>query len=66
MQTRYAKEIWKLFEEGELQPETQLTGTVAENTLAADVDGVLAVIEAAEEEERERQERKAEASSDSQ
>lgn len=60
LQTRYAKEIWKLFEEGELQPETQLTGTFAENTLAADVDGVLAVIEAAQEEERERQERKAE------
>jgi len=66
LQTRYAKEIWKLFEEGELQPETQLTGLFAESTQAADVDGVLAVIEAAQEEERERQERRAEASSDSQ
>lgn len=59
----YGKEIWKLFEDGELQPETQLSGLHAQSTEAADVDGLLRTIEAAIEEERERKERKAEAES---
>ena len=61
--SRYAKEIWKLFEEGDLQPETELTGLFVESTQAADVDGVMLEIEAAIDEENERKERKAEAES---
>lgn len=61
LQTKYAKEIWKLFEDGDLRPDSKLTGLFAENTQAADVDGVLEVIESAIEEERDRQERKIEA-----
>ncbi len=59
--SRYAKEIWKLFEDGDLQPEISLTGLFAENAKAADVDGVMLEIEAAIDAERERKERKAEA-----
>lgn len=63
LQTRYAKEIWKLYEDGELRPDTALTGLFADSTEAADVDAVLEVIESAIEEERERQERIADAES---
>ena len=62
--TRYAREIWSLFEEGELEPETQLTGEFADSTEEADVDSVLREIEAAFAEERERQERLLAADSD--
>lgn len=61
LQSKYAKEIWKLFEDGDLRPDSKLTGLFAENTQAADVDGVLKVIESAIEEERDRQERAIEA-----
>ena len=61
LQSKYAKEIWKLFEDGDLRPDSELTGLFAENTQAADVDGVLKVIESAIEEERDRQERAIEA-----
>ncbi|MDC3196226.1 serine protein kinase RIO [Gammaproteobacteria bacterium] len=61
LKTQYAKEIWKLFEDGELQAESKLTGTFAENLTDADVDGVLEVIESVKEEEQQRQERKIEA-----
>jgi RIO kinase 1 len=57
LKSQYAKEIWKLFEDGELQPDTQLTGIFAENTQSADVDGVLQEIEFVIEEEQSRQER---------
>ena len=63
LQTRYAKEIWKLYEDGELRPDTALTGLFADSTEAADVGAVLEVIESAIEEERERQERIADAES---
>ncbi|HEY0208054.1 PA4780 family RIO1-like protein kinase [Acerihabitans sp.] len=55
LQTRYAKEIWALFEEGKLTPETQLTGTFAEDTHKADVDSLLDEIIAAEYEFYDRQ-----------
>ena len=55
--TRYAKEMWALYEEGELQPETVLTGLFEENLAAADVDAVLQEIKAALAEEAARQER---------
>tara|TARA_B110000858_G_scaffold194218_1_gene248162 strand:- start:3148 stop:4005 length:858 start_codon:yes stop_codon:yes gene_type:complete len=61
LQSKYAKEIWKLFEDGDLRPDSKLTGLFAESTQAADVDGVLEVIESAIEEERERKERAIEA-----
>lgn len=59
--SRYAKEIWALYEEGELHPETVLTGQFEEDLQAADVDSVLLEIKAAMEEEQARQERLREA-----
>jgi RIO kinase 1 len=55
--TKYAKEIWALYEEGELHPEVELTGHFEESTEAADVDVVMQEIKAAFAEEQERQER---------
>lgn len=55
--TQYAKEIWGLYEEGELQPETVLTGLFEEDLQSADVDAVLLEIKAALAEETARQER---------
>jgi len=46
LQTRYAQEIWALYEAGVLQPETPLSGRFAEQEHAADVDAVLAEIKA--------------------
>lgn len=57
LHTRYAKEIWALYEDGALQADTQLTGYFAENTQAADVDAVLEEIKAVFAEEQERLER---------
>lgn len=57
LQTKYAKEMWALFESGKLNPESELTGKFKESTKAADVDSVLAEIEAAFDEEQERKER---------
>jgi len=57
LETKYAKEIWALFEEGELDPDIQLTGEFDEPTELADVDSVLEEIKAAFAEEQERQER---------
>ncbi|MGE6107807.1 PA4780 family RIO1-like protein kinase [Aeromonas sobria] len=48
--TRYAQEMWSLYEEGELTPETRLSGQFTESTAAIDLDGVLQEIESAEEE----------------
>lgn len=57
----FAKEMWGLYEEGELHPETKLTGIFEENTEEADVDGVMLEIKAVMEEERSRLERAKEA-----
>jgi len=54
LETQYAREIWKLFEEGNLRPDSKLSGLFAEDTAAADVDGVLLEIESAIEEEQQR------------
>ena len=59
--SKYAKEIWTLFEDGELHPEVELTGHFEESTEAADVDVVMQEIKAAFAEEQERQERMREA-----
>ncbi|RPX43953.1 serine protein kinase RIO, partial [Pseudomonas aeruginosa] len=54
-QTRYAKEMWALYEAGELTAETPLSGTFVEAEEAADVRAVLREIEAAQREEARRQ-----------
>ena len=46
-ETRYAKEMWSLYEEGELLPETALSGEAEEDLHSADVDAVLQEIKAA-------------------
>lgn len=61
LNSHYAEEIWALYEEGELVPETELTGEFEERAEAADVDAVLAEIKAAFAEELARQERISEA-----
>ncbi len=43
--TEYAREIWHLYEAGELKPDSVLTGLHARDSTAADVDGVLDHIE---------------------
>ncbi len=53
--TRFAKEIWALYEDGKLTPETILTGEFAEHTHKADVDSLLDEIIAAEDEFYDRQ-----------
>ncbi|WP_419831565.1 PA4780 family RIO1-like protein kinase [Endozoicomonas atrinae] len=57
LNSQYAKEMWALYEDGELTPETELTGLFAEVEQAADVDSVLAEIKAVMAEEQKRQER---------
>jgi RIO kinase 1 len=52
--SQYAKEIWALYENGELEPDTQLSGLFEESEQAADVDTVLEEIKAAWEEEQAR------------
>jgi len=57
LHSKYAKEIWALYEDGELTPETVLSGEFEETDENADVDGVLEEIKAAFAEEQERLER---------
>lgn len=47
--TRYAKEIWSLYAAGQLEPDSPLTGAVAEDAASADVASVVREIRAAEE-----------------
>ena len=49
--------MWSLYEEGELHPETDLTGLFEEDLQSADVDAVLLEIKAAMAEEAARLER---------
>jgi RIO kinase 1 len=48
--TRFGEEMWALFEQGLLLPETPLTGNFVSDETAADVDATLAAIEDAREE----------------
>jgi|TARA_B110000879_G_scaffold107664_1_gene144704 RIO kinase 1 len=64
LDTKYAKEMWALYEDGDLNPDTQLTGLFAEDTEAADVDTVLEEIKAVFMEEQARLERLREADAD--
>ena len=61
LSSKYAKEIWMLYEDGELHPEVDLTGNFEESTEAVDVDLVMQEIKAAFAEEQARQERLREA-----
>ena len=61
--TKYAKEIWALYEKGNLSPDTELTGLYTEDTRITDVDSILDEIDAAYEEEQERLERISDAES---
>jgi len=63
-ETKYALEMWALYEEGALTPETELTGLFAESDESADVDTVLEEIKAAFAEEQSRLERIREANED--
>jgi RIO kinase 1 len=53
--TEYAREMWSLFEQGELRPESELTGVFAPDETVVDPDQVLLVIDDAREEEIQRQ-----------
>lgn len=64
LHTQYAKEMWALFEEGNLTPNSTLTGEFEDTSDNADVDSVLEEIQAAREEELERRERIREAAED--
>lgn len=55
--SKYAKEMWALYEDGELHPDVELTGEFEESTEDADVDEVMQEIKAAFAEEQERLER---------
>ena len=57
LKTDYGKEIWALYENGDLHPGSRLTGCFEHNMESADVDELMAVIDFAKEEESERQER---------
>ncbi|MGF1756778.1 serine protein kinase RIO [Photobacterium sagamiensis] len=61
LDSQYAKEIWALFEAGELHPDVELTGHFEESTEVADVDSVLEEIKAVFAEEQDRRERLREA-----
>jgi RIO kinase 1 len=57
LETSYAGELWHLFEEGELTPETVLTGQAPVDDSPADVDSVVEEIRAVLEEQQARQRR---------
>ena len=55
LETEFAREMWALFEQGELRPETELTGVFAVDETAVDPSEVMVVIDDAREEEIQRQ-----------
>ena len=57
LKTDYGKEIWGLYESGNLQHDTRLSGHFARSTVDADVAEVLQVIDDAREQEAERRQR---------
>lgn len=61
--TQYAKEMWALYEAGDLTPNTELTGIFVDDGGDADVDGLMAEINAVMEEARLRKERRLQAES---
>jgi len=61
LKTHYGKEIWELYENGELHVETELSGLFVENTDAADIDGIMLEIKSILAEEESRKQRLREA-----
>ncbi|MFT6406634.1 MAG: RIO kinase 1 [Arenicella sp.] len=57
LESEHAKEIWKLYEKGDLKADTKLTGIVEIDTRPANVDSVMLEIKAAFEEQEERLQR---------
>jgi RIO kinase 1 len=55
LKTEYAREMWALFQQGELRPDTRLTGIFERRETAADLGSVLHVIDEAREEAIRRQ-----------
>jgi RIO kinase 1 len=58
--TRFAEEMWALFEQGELKPDTVLTGVHIQDETPADLEQVVLAIEDARFQEMLRREREAE------
>jgi RIO kinase 1 len=59
LETQFAREMWSIFQQGELKADSTLTGVFARDESQTDTDGVLAVIEDAREDAREEALRKA-------
>ncbi len=59
--TQYAREIWRLYEAGELGADSVLTGVVERDSTVADVEAVLHQIEEDRREAEARQRRRDEA-----
>ncbi len=55
LETQYAREMWALFEQGELKADTALTGIFARDDSATDPDGVLLAVEDAREDALQRE-----------
>jgi RIO kinase 1 len=51
LHSKYGKEIWALYEHGDLHPDTQLTGHFAESSKPVDLHGVMREIDDAKAEE---------------
>lgn len=60
LQTNFAAEMWQLFEQGELKPESVLTGIHIKDETPADVEQVVLAIDEAREQEMLRRERERE------
>ena len=50
LDTEFAREMWSLYEQGELKADSQLTGLFARDETPADAGSVMAAIEDAREE----------------
>ena len=61
LETQFARDMWMLYEAGELRPDSMLTGRFAQDLAAADVDAVLHQIAEERREAEERQRRRQEA-----
>jgi len=55
LETQFAREMWSLFEKGELQPESILTGVFKRDETAADLNRIMTAIDEAREEALRRQ-----------
>ena len=64
LETQYAREIWQLYEAGELTPDSLLTGCIANDPTTPDVDAVLRQIEDERREAEARQRRREELEAD--